>query len=48
MRVLKLQTFDTLRNLPIFINNEKIEQSDIQDIITSLNGTTSLLYWVNV
>lgn len=47
-KVLKLKDFTTLFQLTNFINQEEVEQADIQDINTSLNGAVALLYWVKV
>lgn len=47
-KVLKLKDFTTLFQLTNFINEQDVEQEDIQDINTSLNGAVALLYWVKV
>lgn len=47
-KVLKIKDFHTLFQLTNFINEAEVEQEDIQDINTSLNGAVALLYWVKV
>lgn len=45
MKVLKIESFSSLTQLTSFINYRGIAKEDIQDISTSLNGSTILLYW---
>ena len=47
-KVLKIKSFHNLFQLTNFINEEDVEQGDIQDINTSLNGAVILLYWGKV